>query len=177
MKISACLLALAPLVLAVSLHAAEWTSSFSEEGQASQTCANGSALRGIQCSGRYCDNLSLYCGDRIGNTRNSWWARYISEENRNGRDTVNGVVVRVNDNMQRCSTNGYITGMRCNGDYCDNISLLCTQFSNRSPGNCSWSPWISEENGGRLVFAQNRHAVAMECRGGYCDNKRFLICN
>lgn len=158
-----------------------WTSSFSEEGKSHEYCRSGRTVKGIQCSGGYCDNLSLKCAKivrrgKLPKVVKKWWTRSISEERRGGRDTVDGVVVRVNDNMQRCGTHGYITGMQCIGAYCDNIKLHCTTFESKKPRNCVWSRWISEENGGRLSFGP-RSAVAMQCKGSYCDNKKFLICH
>ncbi len=164
-------------IVMISAVQAEWTSSFSEEGRSWQLCPGNQALRGVQCTGDYCDNLSLYCrGQGLGAVSNAWWTRSISEESTGGRDTVDGVVVRVNDNMQRCGTNAYIAGMRCSGRYCDNVSLYCKQFQNKRPNNCNWTSWVSEEHGGRLVFGSNQYAVGMECIGEYCDTKRFLVC-
>lgn len=161
----------------ITLNAADtWTSSFSEEGRNYQYCPSRTALKGIQCSGGYCDNISLYCGE-LGSRNRGQWKKRISEERRGGSDTVNGIVVRKNDYMQRCGVRGYITGMQCTGGSCDNISLYCSTFKNKKPRNCSWTSWISEEHGGRLIFGSKKYAVAMECKGSRCDNKRFYVCN
>lgn len=165
-------------LFSASLSANTWTSSFSEEGRNYQFCPWGTALSGIQCSGGYCDNLSLYCGKKLNKSQlKGWWTSSISEERRGGKDTVDGVVVRKNNYMQRCGTNGYIAGMQCRGAYCDNVALFCRTFKQKKPRSCHWTSWVSEENGGRLVFSPNKYAVAMECKGGYCDNKRFYVCN
>jgi hypothetical protein len=40
-----------------------WTRSFSEERPNSEMCRQGAFVAGLRCSGRYCDNLQLYCCD------------------------------------------------------------------------------------------------------------------
>ncbi len=166
------------LMITNSAIADSWTSSFSEEGRGQETCSSQTALSGIQCTGHYCDNMSLRCG-YVGNvaSTSSWWENYISEEYTGGSDTVDGIVVRVNGNMQRCQTKGYIAGIACGGSFCDHISLYCREFSNKRPQNCEWTRWISEEYGGRLVFPHNKYAVAIKCYGSFCDHKKFLVCN
>ncbi|OAD23873.1 conserved hypothetical protein, secreted [Candidatus Thiomargarita nelsonii] len=166
------------LVMANPAIADTWTSSFSEEGKAKALCPSTNALRGIQCTGRYCDNISLGCGS-LGNfkVKKDWWTRSISEEKRGGKDTVDDIVVRINNNMQRCGTKGYVAGMSCKGKYCDNISLYCKEFRNKTPHSCKWTGWISEERGGKLVFGSGKYAVAVKCKGKFCDQKKFLVCH
>jgi hypothetical protein len=70
-------------------------------------------LTGIDCSGDYCDNISLECRQPEGtvsgvyrklNATNCSWSGWYSEEQGS-----------VDFGMHR-----YITGVECSGDYCDN---------------------------------------------------------
>jgi hypothetical protein len=149
------------LVMTNPAIADSWTSSFSEEGSHQATCSSTSAVSGIQCTGRYCDNISLRCGGFLGQVDGTWATGYFSEEN---------------GGYQPCGGKGYVVGMSCNGSYCDNIKLYCKSFRNKTPKSCGWTNWISEENGGRLVFSSGKYAVAVKCSGRYCDNKKFYIC-
>lgn len=69
-----------------------------------------------------------------------------------------------------------MTGLGCRGRYCDDVSLLCTQFRNVNERDCHWTGWISEEGGGKLRFGSGYFARGLDCRGSYCDNKRFYVC-
>lgn len=69
----------------------------------------------------------------------------------------------------------WMTGISCNGSYCDNISLLCSQMSGSSTGSCSWSGWYSEEQG--PFYAPWGYFIkGVQCSGRYCDNKRYRYC-
>ena len=39
-----------------------WTGWFSDENVRSAYCPNDMVVNGVQCSGRYCDNMRLQCG-------------------------------------------------------------------------------------------------------------------
>lgn len=149
---------------------------FSEENNGKFTCLNNEALTGLSCKGRYCDNLALKCGGKAEKITRHWWTKAISEERSGTSVMINGILVRHNDNMQRCDLDGYIIGLACKGAYCDNLSLHCAAYQNHQPTDCAWTNWVSEEHGGQLVLPKGKMAVSMECKGAYCDNKRFFAC-
>ncbi|MCW8889234.1 MAG: hypothetical protein OQL20_01075 [Sedimenticola sp.] len=69
-------------------------------------------IRSIQCRGDHCDQKSVeyIAHPDIRNTGQCYWSRYFSEES---------------PNRYQCSTSEFIAGIRCQGNYCDNLSLYC----------------------------------------------------
>ena len=133
-------------------------------------------LSGIKCSGRYCDNIGLQCWPQVYNAYNWQWTRHVSEEN-GGQMNCN-----VTNPFERgdwpADEPAFITGISCNGSYCDNVSLECVALRDHFPSfsGCDWTVSVSEERG-RLNFPAGRYAVAMKCSGSNCDNKSFLLCD
>jgi len=71
-------------------------------------------IAGLKCSGRYCDNISFYVitTPYIQFSRNEWeWKPFFSEES---------------PGSSVCNQNQFVLGLGCRGDYCDNISILCS---------------------------------------------------
>ena len=158
-SIPAALLALGLLVPADAM--AQSTPSTSEE-YPPIGCGPGSAVNGVKCTGRYCDNIAAYCGSVGTSTITARsWSSYFSEEG---------------TNVRYCPGSGYMTGLDCNGSYCDNISIECMTFSGVGRRACYWTGWVSEEYGGTLTFPGGYYAAGVQCGGSYCDNKRFYIC-
>jgi hypothetical protein len=136
--------------------------AFSEEDPPS-TCPNGYALRGVICSGSYCDNKRLICRRYTGTydpTARYRWSRWFSDEGRN----------------EEVSSSEAVSGIACSGRYCDNIQLRflnTRQITNR--GDCGWTRAFSEEQkrgecpDGKLVFG-------VRCKGRYCDNLYLYCC-
>ena len=131
-------------------------------------CDSGSFVTGIQCTGKYCDNIKISCSRfpdaDLGSTE---WTPWISEEK----------------GTRHCSTNRYIAGLACKGKYCDNLSLYCVELKNYRAFSCFDTRTISEEGGGSLSFlegvdkaGQRMVAKSIRCSGGYCDNKKFTVC-
>jgi beta-lactam-binding protein with PASTA domain len=148
------------------LPACRWTRPVSEESPSSETCPSGFALKGIKCSGRYCDNKALYCCPYLtgadGQRRLSW-SGWISEESPH-----NSAKTR----------SGFVGGLQCKGRYCDNIRLqYLSTPSLRNSGRCSDQPFVSEEGSARSVCAGYGTFVAgMSCKGRYCDNVSLECC-
>lgn len=141
-----------------------WSGYVSEE-QPPTICANNYAVRGFDCSGSYCDNVSINCRPVFGHPfGNSIWTPYFSEEGSTA------------DRRGRCAgPQRWMTGVACSGSYCDNLSIRCTQFPGSSPSNCEWSGWYSEEQS-RFNAPSGYFIKAVECSGSYCDNKRYRYC-
>jgi len=150
------------------------TKWFSEEGKKegknTAWCPTGTALRGIECSGRYCDNVRLYCYqfsflDVTG--RSDWF----SEEDFGYHYTGNP-----------------ITQMWCDKRYCDNVQLQYSTINVNFPlpplpdGNEFPSLYIyriSEEPPARVIcptyIVEQKYSVVyymygIRCEGSYCDN-------
>ncbi|MEM7050177.1 MAG: hypothetical protein AAF604_10970 [Acidobacteriota bacterium] len=150
---------------------------FSEENPPS-TCGKN-LLAGITCSGRYCDNLALRCGSRSYDLYDIEWSRrFVSEE---GEGTAS---CHVSNPFERGDLPhgepAFITGLACNGRYCDNLALECVALRDAFPRSyggrdCRWTPWVSEETPS-VRFPSNHGAIRMQCRGRYCDDKRFFVC-
>lgn len=101
------------LLLGHAFAASSWTSYFSEEGTGYKTCSSGYSVRGIQCSGDYCDNIRLYCSNSTFpslTTSDYYWTDFASEE----------------EGWVECDYGYVVTGVACDGDYCDDIALRCT---------------------------------------------------
>ena len=145
------------------LMAGEWTPSTSEEaGENSPARCESRLVSGLKCSGRYCDDVSLQCGDQLPLETKSW-SPYFSEESKEGYTCPNGE---------------FIQGVRCHGKYCDSLSVQCARDLNAEsePKGCYWKPDLSEENGGTLEFGQGTHLKGLRCRGKYCDGLQAYVC-
>lgn len=69
------------------------------------SCPSGRAVTGINCTGSYCDNLSLECTS-VGTTSASYWSGSTwSEEHQ----------------PYSVPTDTYLCGLECDGRYCDNL--------------------------------------------------------
>ncbi|PRQ09678.1 hypothetical protein [Enhygromyxa salina] len=141
-----------------------WIGYTSEE-YPSLICPNSNAVRGFDCTGSYCDNVSPYC-EQVGGTSvgSSYWTSYFSEEG-SGYD----------DEGHCWGNDEWMTGVDCSGSYCDDLSLRCTKFLGSNTGNCYWSGWYSEEQSA-FMAATGHYIKGMECGGSYCDNKRYRYC-
>lgn len=136
-----------------------WTYSTSEER--GPIHCHGGASYGVGCSGRYCDNVRMGCRQPPswwGRRMNSYWTGYVSEEH--------GALY--------CASGYYANGLRCSGRYCDNVSFLCTKWSNKRVGRCFWGRSFSEEN--RYSYSSSYYVRGVKCYGRYCDNKRLYYC-
>jgi hypothetical protein len=171
-----------------------WTPWVSEEGggPASICTAWDEAAVGVGCSGRYCDNVRLLCETLPFNITldpaTDYWTNYFSEEHDDlAQWQSSGWYPWSDENYRIChrtTTAGLVSGITCQGSYCDNVAIECTKPVKYvgdtryavDVTNCSWTPWQSEEQGSR-DFGWNRYITGVECQGSYCDNKRFYVCS
>jgi hypothetical protein len=132
------------------------------------SCQSGSLVNGIRCWGGYCRIVNLQCLSDTNPSvvfESSYWTSKFSEE---GASTGN--------NYRLCNDGEFLTGVDCVGDYCDNISILCTKVKNAYHGNCYWADRISEEVGANIYFADGYYAAGLKCEGSNCDYKRIYAC-
>lgn len=149
------------LTSAGDASANDWTLSTSEEqGESSPAFCSSSFASGLRCQGRYCDNLSLKCGQAVGKDEGHW-SPYFSEES---------------PNEQVCSDGQYIDGIRCRGKYCDSVSMHCAEGKGLRSKSCYWTPSVSEENGGTLDSGKGSYLKGLRCSGRYCDKLQTLVC-
>ena len=157
-----------------------WTNEwFSEEGTGIQDCDPGYYVRGVKCSGKWCDNKQLLCSREgkpdISKTMKA--TDWFSEETTNG-NVNNQMCEQIDDKLW------VVRGMRCGGSNCDNIKLRCATFfqgdgmvGNGLHNDCKWSDEISEEVGMNVFIApKGKVIVQAKCLGSYCDRMQFYHC-
>ncbi len=175
-----------------------WTPWFSEEGQNWQACGSDYAVDGMRADGEFADNLSLGCSPWIfgslpgdGDSANSYWSDWFSEEGDSGVDETRCAIYP--DGRRECDTiptgsnlhvcfggfgpkeKGVITGMACDGAFCDNLSVQCKRPTSGVLGDCFWTGWFSEEQR-QLDLLPGEYITGVECNHDYCDNMRFYVC-
>jgi hypothetical protein len=135
-------------------------------------CDIGFFLRGIRCTGAYCDNIRIGCyrpqlPDAV--VRRALWTRWFSEEQ--GR--------------MLCPANFAVAGLACRGQYCDSISLYCVEIPNTALPNCADTPFVSEEKPRGITVFDNPNndkagqifvATGLTCNHDYCDNVSLHVC-
>lgn len=140
------------------------TDRFSEEGIAGQLCDYRYAVKGIHCSGRYCDNKRLLCYPYVSAfdlEAEYNWAPSISEERPNSY----------------YSQNEFLSGLRCRGRYCDNVSMeFMSTPALQNTNQCYDKAYISEEQGGTMCNNENEFVAGLKCQGRYCDNLSLRCC-
>lgn len=132
------------------------------------TVRNSFLIGGFRCSGSYCDNIGIgaehiyFPDEQLWRIGDNYWTPYFSEEDSPWH-------------FRECADHHWMTGISCNGSYCDNISLQCTEifFSRRSA--CEWGPKFSEEDHW-FILPQGHFAVGIACFGSNCDNKSVKHC-
>jgi hypothetical protein len=71
-----------------------------------------------------------------------------------------------------CWAGWFVSGIRCNGRYCDNIEITCTKIPGATVGSDNrWTPWVSEESSSPAWCGPGPNLIAgFACNGRYCDN-------
>jgi hypothetical protein len=69
-----------------------------------------------------------------------------------------------------CRAGSFVTGLKCEGRYCDNLQVTCTPLTGAALGDSSWTPYFSEESAGRENCPANQFVAGLSCRGSYCDD-------
>ncbi len=138
---------------------------FSEEDVGGRECPSGFALRGLRCTGDYCDNKDLLCCPYLGGEGDpsvkNLKARWISEEFPNVTKSKN-----------------FLNGLTCRGPYCDD--LLPQPFKSSrlaSAKTCEWSAWNSEQQSGTWLDCQlGKFVAGMRCRDDFCADVGLYCC-
>lgn len=138
---------------------------FTSEEYAPALCDTGSLPIAAWCIGDYCDNVGLMCWPTGASTGDSYWTPYFSEENSPWAPSA-----------QFCGQGYWITGLRCAGSYCDDVSFRCSHIPNVAQRYCYWTGAFSEEEPAQF-FTPGSYAVGAQCTGSYCDNMNFYVCH
>jgi len=156
--------AIASVIYAHSAHAQAgstgWTPFTSEELQPVE-CNPGTAVTGVACRGKYCDDVAIFCREVRWSLPMgaSYWTQWISEET----------------TFATCGIDEVMSGLACRGKYCDDLSIRCTQVTRKASVGCHWSGPQSEEDG-FVAFGNGDVARAARCSGKYCDLMEFYVC-
>jgi hypothetical protein len=83
-------------------------------------------------------------------------------------------------NVAECGAGNALVGIKCTGDFCDNLLLKCGQEPNSKCATFSddsypiqYSNWFSEEGSAEGACPTGYVAVGVTCGGDYCDNKKL----
>jgi hypothetical protein len=179
---------------AVVVAANNWTPWVSEEdGGPWAWCGPvDQAVSGFECNGDFCNNVRMRCETLpLGITVASYnYPAQFSEEN-DGIGTVSSEGWYRYDNSYSHVCNyagaaGILNGIRCDGNFCNNISLMCaTPMLNldggQQPaelGDCEWTDYYSEEDGPlSYEVGANRFITGVRCSGSFCNDKSFYVCS
>ncbi len=136
----------------------------SEEMPNIRRCPSGHALRGVRCSGNFCDDKDLLCCPYLDGapdpTAKEINSRWISEEFPN---TMKSKL--------------FLNGLACRGPFCDD--LLPHQFKSSRLVNakgCDWSAYYSEQSSAWLDCGLGKLIAGMRCQGEYCADVAIYCC-
>ncbi len=91
------------------------SAQFSDDGE---VMTNNGFVKSIACKGRYCDNMILTYEVAEQSVKDCYWSAAFSEEEGYFKNAHHHI----------CSRGKAVTGMRCSGSYCDNISVRCCSY-------------------------------------------------
>ena len=99
--------------LSVEIGRQYWSKFVSEEYPSARYCRSGFYVSGFKCDGHYCDNISMQCSEIVDSDKDvsCFESNWISDET---------LGVRINVEKESAS---FVTGLRCDGKYCDNKKL------------------------------------------------------
>lgn len=159
-----------PLLLPATAFAQSFTLS---EEDPPAACPTGTAVAGFQCSGDFCDNITITCRAIAGRAGATDWTEWVEAD---GQDTAwcsdPGLGITSGDGP---IGDFVMTGLACRGDNCDDISLHCTRYPVQIDRASCVTTRHSDENRG--VGLPPGHVIAgIRCSGRHCDNKDITYC-
>lgn len=129
-------------------------------------CPQGFMTASLNCTGSYCDNITMTCSRNLREVTGLFWTRFVE---RDGANTATCGAAGGPD--------GFMSGIACSGDYCDDIALQCTRLTLFRPDftDCG-TVEFSEEQGVQRWPSVFHFPVSIRCSGTHCDNKRLTAC-
>ncbi|MEM7354094.1 MAG: hypothetical protein AAF657_25045 [Acidobacteriota bacterium] len=154
----------AQLVLALGLDPCVYLARVSEEPSNVRQCPSGHALRGLRCTGSWCDNKDLMCCPYLEGAADpsaeATQARQISEEFPNVM-----------------TSKKFLDGLTCWGPYCDNVKPSAFKSSRlTNTKKCDWSAWDSDRPSAWLVCDADQFIAGLRCRSDYCGDIGVYCC-
>ncbi|MES2353427.1 MAG: hypothetical protein V4568_03315 [Pseudomonadota bacterium] len=145
-------------------------------------CEPEYAVIGAGCNGDNCDNIDLMCkpvasGVALGSAS---FSRRVSEET-NGtftachRTPFHSPGCSIEDGVS-CGDSGVMTGVRCHGDFCDDMELQCRPLMAGHLEDCHWTESVSDESRWN-VFKAGKIANGARCDGSFCDTMSYFVCD
>lgn len=154
-----------------------WTSWFSEESPNNYGMANANSLpTGVRCRGSYCDDMTLQFKAEYDAGWSTEWTPGAAQSTYWSYGAFAQRTMRRRCNLET----EYVVGLRCEGSNCSDLKIQCrVPHSSKAPEfrTCVTTAWVSEENGGQLLFPPGMYPIEVECGGSRCDNVRFLVCD
>ena len=130
------------------------------EEQPPAICPRGYVVKGIRCSGSYCDNKTLRCAYYGPSAPRYEWSPWFSEEG----------------TAEQTASGAFVAGIACDGGWCDNLRLRFVRDETLGDaGMCLWTRPFSEEQGYRECPA-DMYVAGVRCSGRYCDNLALRCC-
>jgi hypothetical protein len=131
----------------------------------------------LQCSTNFDDHVGIT--DRA--TVNNYWTGFASEEHGQvvRRELIDPRRPGFQSNIRNiygrvCGEREFVTGIACDGNYCDNVSVRCTQIAGRRyRGNAQG--WTDYQTDGTVDLGGDDRAVAgFACKNRLCLQKQSL---
>lgn len=138
----------------------DWSPYVSDQNPDGHICKG--AIGGMRCDGTYCYNHSLGCLQGSAGTQatDGGWSQYFSNQPPN--------------NVFKCQAGEIVTGFKCKGSYCYNVSLRCSTTT-QVLSNCSWTEYFSDQPPAEKIWP-DKVMAGMECSGDYCYNHKAYVC-
>jgi len=152
------------LVSALANEPCVFMERLSEEIPNRRLCPSGHALRGVRCTGEYCDNKDMLCCPYLAGAPDP-----------DAKETQSRQISEEWPNVMQSKT--FLNGLTCWGPYCDNVlphQFKSPRLANSKP--CEWTVWSSEQPGAWLDCSLGRFVAGMRCQGDYCADVGLRCC-
>ncbi|MEM7299577.1 MAG: hypothetical protein AAF468_00715 [Pseudomonadota bacterium] len=139
------------------------------DGRPPIICNQGALTTGLLCEGDFCDDISMRCTSFSREVRRTYWTNFVK--------TRFGTTAFCS--MRGSENRGFMSGIACEGDWCDNVALQCTELQLFEPDfrRCVWSRSFSDEDDWQSWVSPFYYVVALDCSSDrHCDNKRVRMC-